>query len=140
LNATGALGQGECGEPQPDLEIQDSEHRVLKTLPMGSLLPMTMCMGHGWGPSAIAKGTAQHEFRELSTAPPPSPPGVTPIPSILPGPGVYDLVSVWSPRVLDTSKLESNGVLTLGAGQLGGVYDTARSLPVRIEVVPSTDP
>ena len=134
VNATASLGQGECGEPLPDLEIQDSKHQALKTLPT-----YQMCMGHGWGPFAIGNGTAQHQFRELTTASLPSPPGVTSIPPIFPGPGVYYLVSVWSPRVLDTPDTPSSSVGP-GNGQLGKVYGTARSLPVRIEVVSGSDP
>lgn len=130
LNATVSLGQGECREPLPDLEIQNSERQILKTLSADSLPPMRICNGHGWGPFTIAKGTAQHEFGELTTVSPP----------ILPGPGIYYLVSVWSPHVLDTSEPESNGDLRLSAGRLGDVYATTRSLPVRIEVVPSTNP
>jgi hypothetical protein len=133
-NATVSLGQGECREPLPDVEIQNSEHQVLKTLPT-----YQGCSGHGWGPFSIGKGTAQHEFREFTTKSPASPPFVTPTPPDLPGPGVYYLVSVWSPRVLDTSETESDGI-RIGAGRLGEVYATARSLPIRVEIVPSTNP
>jgi hypothetical protein len=135
VNASASLGQRECREPLPDLEIQDSEHQVLKTLPT-----YEMCMGHGWGPFEIVKGSSQHEFRDLTTAPPPVPRGVTSIPSILPGPGVYYLISIWSPRVLDKSEAKCDGSLRIGAGRVGDVYATVRSLPVRIEVVPSSQP
>jgi hypothetical protein len=124
LNATASLGQGECREPRPELEVQNSKHQVLKTLPTEP-----MCMGHGWGPFGIAQGTAQHGFQELTTVSPP----------ILPGPGIYYLVSVWSPRVLEKYESESTG-FRIGAGRLGKVYATARSLPVRIEVVPGSNP
>jgi hypothetical protein len=135
LNASAPLGQGECGEPEPTLEIQDSEHQVLKTIPMEA-----RCFGHGWGPFGIAKGAPQRNFREIMTASPPTPPFVTPIQPNLPGPGVYYLVSVWSPRVLDLSDAEDKSIPRVGAGRLGSVYATARSLPVRVEVVPSSGP
>ena len=91
-------------------------------------------MGHGWGPFGIPKGSAQKEFRELSTTSSPSPDIETaPLFNLLPG--VYYLVTVWSPLVLDTSDAAKNKML-MGAGQLRGVYATARSLPVRIEIMP----
>lgn len=121
LDAAVPLGEGECHDPEPDLEIQDSGHQVLRTLSADQLSADRICMGgHMAGPGAIAKGATRHEFRELTTTPPPVPAYVTPIPSVLPGPGVYYLVSVWSPRVL---------------AQFGEVYATARSQPVRIEIV-----
>jgi hypothetical protein len=133
LNAAKSLGQGECSGPAPDLEIQNSEHQVLKTLPTEA-----MCMGHGFGPSVLPKGTVRHDFRELTTASPPHLPFVIPFPPSLPGPGIYYLVSVWSPRVLDISDT-AGGTFASAAG-LGEVYGTARSLPVRIEIVPSSNP
>lgn len=134
VNASAILGQGECREPLPDLEIQNSEHQVLKTIPT-----YEMCSGHGWGPFEIPKGTAQHEFRELTTSSPPSVASAAVIPPILPGAGIYYLVSIWSPSVLNKSETESN-VLFPNAGRIGGVYATARSLPVRIEVGPGSNP
>ena len=96
VDAEVPLVQGECGEPMPSIEIQDSQHHVLRTIPVGQ-----GCRGHGWGPFAIEKGKAARTFRELTTASPPVPFGITPIPADLPGPGLYYLVSVWSPHVLD---------------------------------------
>ena len=58
-------------------------------------------MVHGWGPFAIEKGKAARTFKELTTASPPVPFGITPIPADLPVSGVYYLVTVWSPHVLD---------------------------------------
>jgi hypothetical protein len=134
VNASVPIGQTECRGPLPDLEVQDSDHKVLKTLPS-----YEFCSGHGWGPFAINNGLAQHEFRELTTSSPASAPSAPVIPPILPGPGVYYLVTVWSPRVLDTSGPESNTV-GIGNGRLAGVYATVRSAPVRIEVVSSNKP
>ena len=90
VNASTPLGQGECGEPAPALEIQDSQHKLLRTISMEP-----MCFSHGWGPFTIEKGNAQHSFRELRTR---SFSGST-RDSL--GAGVYYLVSVWSPRVLE---------------------------------------
>ena len=138
-NVTAAvpLAQGEGMEPVPDLEIQDSQHNVLRTI------PTVACMtGHGWGPFAIQNGKTQRIFRELTTKPPPVPQFVTPLQADLPGPGVYYLVSVWSPRVLDTSDAETDKSprIGVGGGRFGKVYATARSRPVRVEVVPGNNP
>ena len=119
VDASDPLGQGECWEPEPKLEIQDSQHHVLKTLPMES-----MCMGHGWGPFEIAKGKQQHVFRELTTV------------SELPGPGTYFLVTVWSARILEKTENDAPIRGRIGAGKIGAVYATAQSTPVRIEIVP----
>lgn len=136
VNASDSLGQGECGEPGPDVEIQDSQHQVLKTIPGSS-----DCMGgHGFGPFGIAKGKPQHDFREFTTASDPVPPFVTPAPPSLPGPGVYFLVSVWSARVLEKIDAEASAHRQIGARKIGAVYATARSTPVRIEVVPRGNP
>jgi hypothetical protein len=138
VNATNPLRQGECGDPKPALEIQDSQHNVLRTIPTTS-----RCNGHGWGPFTVQKGKAQHTFRELTTVPPPRPPGITPAEADLPGPGVYYLVSVWSPRVLEeVPETAASGTVQLNSsrGRIGGVYATARSLSVRVEVVPSSNP
>jgi hypothetical protein len=80
VNATTSLGQGECGDPKPALEIQDSQHNVLRTIPTES-----MCFGHGWGPFTLQKGKAQRTFRELTTMS---------AQAGLPGPGVYYLCQV----------------------------------------------
>ena len=137
VNAGMALAQGECKEPQPALEIQDSHHRVIRTIPIEP-----MCSGHGWGPSPIPKGKAQRTFIRLSTARPITPSFTTSIPADLPGPGVYYLVSVWSPHVLDTSDAETDKSPRIGVtgGRFGKVYATARSLPIRVEIVPDNKP
>jgi len=57
------LAEGERKEPEPALEIQDSQHNVVRTIPIEP-----MCMSHGWGPFTIAKGKAQRTFVELTTA------------------------------------------------------------------------
>jgi hypothetical protein len=128
VNSSKRLGQAECGEPEPALEIQDSQHKLLRTLPMES-----ECMGHGWGPFAIEKGKAQHNFRELRTGSLSNPT----FDSL--EPGVYYLVSVWSPRVLEAAPNTETERLRIGWGSLGSIYATARSLQVRVEVVPSSN-
>ena len=134
VNATMPLAQGECMEPEPELEIQDSQHHVLRTIPM-----LPMCAGHGWGPFAIPKGKPQRTFIALPTAhgTPRSP--LTDVRGELFGPGVYYIVSVWSAAVLDLSGDEQNSP-RIGSGRFGKVYATARSLPVRIEVTPANNP
>lgn len=135
VDAALQLAQGECKEPVPTLEIQDAEHKVLRTLPVER-----GCMGHGWGPFAIEKGKAQRTFSELTTDAPSSPYAPA-APANLLGPGVYYLVSVWSPRVLDAaSKDEADKLPRFGGARMGGVYATARSQSVRIEVAPSGNP
>jgi hypothetical protein len=140
VNAAMPLAAGECKEPEPALEVQDSQHNVMQTIPLQPL-----CMGHGWGPFSIPKGEAQRAFIELATEYP-----TTVLPNtyyfngdgttILPGPGVYYLVSVWSPRVLDTSD-EADKTPRIGSGfRFGKVYATVRSLPVRVEVTPRNNP
>lgn len=128
VNASSPLGESECGEPEPDVEVQDSQHNVLLTVPTYSCV-----MVHGWGPFEIAKGKPWHIFREFTTA-------SDPVPATLPGPGVYFLVSVWSPRVLEKSDAESSPHRMMSAGKMGAAYAVARSAPVRIEVVPRTVP
>lgn len=138
VNASMPLGQGECRDPLPALEIQDSQHHVLQTIPMYS-----MCMGHGWGPFTLPKGKAQRFFRELTTVSPPMPTGITPGRADLPGLGVYYLVSIWSPRVLELPPdTAAPGIVPLksSSAHIGGVYAIARSQPVRIEVVASRNP
>jgi TPR repeat protein len=140
VNAAMPLAAGECKEPEPALEVQDSQHNVVQTIPIQPL-----CMGHGWGPFSIPKGEAQRAFIELATEYP-----TTTLPNtyyfngdgttIQPVPGVYYLVSVWSPRVLDTSH-EADKTPRIGTGfRFGKVYATARSLPVRVEVAPRNNP
>jgi hypothetical protein len=139
VNAEFPLAQGECREPMPSIEIQDSEHHVLRTIPMDQ-----GCMGHGWGPFATEKGKAVRTFRELTTASTSVPFGITPIPADLPGSGVYYLVSVWSPHVLDPldplDPATPEWFRKNHAGRFGSLYTTTRSLPVRIEIVPSSNP
>jgi hypothetical protein len=136
VNAAMPLAQGECKEPEPALEIQDSQHNVVRTIPIEP-----GCMGHGWGPFTIQKGKAQRTFIELTTTHPPMPPFITDVPADLPGPGVYYLVSVWSPRVLDAPDADTDKTPRIGSsGRVGKVYATARSLPVRIEVAPGNNP
>lgn len=147
LNAPTPIAQGECGEPWPSLEIQDAEHNILQTIPF-----YPMCNGHGWGPFSVPIGKAQRAFKELATAPASvvsafdyASPLVCPqcsltptmIPPQLPGPGVYYLVSVWSPHVLDTSDENPEVGPIRAQDRIGSVYATARSLPVRIEVTSS---
>jgi hypothetical protein len=135
LDAPVSLAEGECGDPKPSLEIQDSEHRVLRTIPMGPC-----AFSHGWGPFAIEKGKATRTFFELTTASRPAPPGITPIPPDLPGPGVYYLVSVWSPHILDPpDPTTPEWFRQKHAGRFGSFYATARSVPVRIEIARRSD-
>jgi hypothetical protein len=135
VSAAAPLAAGECGDPKPSLEIQDSEHQVLRTIPMGQC-----AFTHGWGPFAIEKGKAARAFLELTTAPAPVPSGVTPIPGDLPGPGVYYLVSVWSAYALQLPDPESAKVMGRSReGSFGGLYATARSLPVRVEILPDSN-
>jgi hypothetical protein len=133
VNAEVPLAQGECREPVPSLEIQDSEHNVLQTTPYN-----LSCMGHGWGPFGIEKGNAQHIFAELKNSSSAALPWAPIIPGDLPGPGVYYLVSVWSPHVLDPPDPATPEWFRKNhAGRFGDLYATARSLPVRIEIVPN---
>lgn len=141
LDASTPVAQGECEEPWPSLEIQDLDHNVLQTIPFDQ-----GCAGHGWGPLSVPLGKALRAFRELTTGRVPSPPldyaapmaypqySLSTIPSDLPGPGVYYLVSVWSPHILDKSEENSKVGLFRRQGRIGSVYATARSLPVRVEI------
>lgn len=130
------LAQGECNEPEPALEIQDSQHNVVRTIPIEP-----MCSGHGWGPFTIQKGKAQKAFFQLTTVHPTTASFVTGVPADLPGLGVYYLVSVWSPRVLDAPTAETDKTPRIGSsGGVGKVYATARSQPVRVEVTPGSNP
>ena len=131
VDASMPLAQGECKEP-PTLEIQDSQHNVLQTIPIEP-----MCMGHGWGPSPLEKGKTQRYFIELSTTHTRASRLTSDVVGDLPAPGVYYLVCVWSPRVLDTRKPETGKLmLPHSSGLFGKVYATTRSLRVRIEVEP----
>jgi hypothetical protein len=134
VNAVAPLAQGECKEPQPALEIQDSKHNVMQTIPF-----MRPCSGHGWGPFVIPKGQAQRDFIELKTQSS-SAPIFHMSYGTLPGPGVYYLVSVWTPHVLELTDPHSDKAPLMGAGQIGKVYATARSSPVRVEITPQDHP
>jgi hypothetical protein len=127
VNAAMPLAEGECKEPEPELEIQDSQHNVVRTVPN-----MTICTGHGWGPFMMETGKAQRTFIELATAHPTEISPFNDVQGELPGPGVYYLVSVWSPLVLESDAEPDK--TRIGSGHVGKVYATARSLPVRIEV------
>ena len=140
VSAAKPLGVTECGDPEPQLELQDAQHKVLQTLPIDRF-----CSGHGWGPFAVEQGKPQRLFHEVTTATGSEPyPGRTGAPD-LPGPGVYYLVTVWSPVVLVVAPAVPGEAATSSrAGRsrdrLGQVYGTARSLPVRIEVLPRGKP
>jgi hypothetical protein len=138
VNAEFPLAQGECREPMPSIEIQDSDHHVLRTIS----LDRGGCMGHGWGPFVIEKGKAGRTFTELTTASPPVPSGITPIPADLPVSGAYYLVTVWSPHVLDPlDPLDPAPPEWFHkAGRFGSLYTTTRSLPLRIEIMPIGNP
>jgi hypothetical protein len=130
VNAAVPLAEGECKEPQPALEIQDSQHRVVRTIPIEQL-----CSGHGWGPFTIQKSKAQRTFIELTTGNPSTRAFWSEVAGDLPGPGVYYVVSVWSPRVLDAPEANTDKTLRIfSSGRFGRVYATARSLPVRVVV------
>jgi len=137
VNAARPLAQGECQEPKPALEIQDSQHRVLRTNPIEEI-----CAGHGWGPFIIQKGKPQRTFIELATGHASmAAVGYGPAWGDLPGPGVYYLVTVWSPQVFDAYDESDNTPRIVGnTGRMGKVYATARSLPVRVEVAPANNP
>lgn len=125
------LASGECGDPQPELEIQDAEHQVLMTMPTSR-----GCRGHGWGPFAMAKGKPFHNYAELTTGLPRERRHFWITVGSLPRPGVYYLVAVWSPRKLDQAVADGEVALRMRAGRMGDVYTTAHSSPVRIEVEP----
>ena len=131
VNATKGLGQEECGPPMPALEIQDSQHHVIETVP----LSYSGCSGHGWGPIAIRQGAEQRMLWQLGTVPGSVPLYGMPGEAKLTVPGVYYLVTVWSPVLLEPyPKPDSSETMTMGRGRLGAVYATARSMPVRVEI------
>lgn len=68
VNAPRPLAQGECREPEPALEIQDSQHHIVQTIPL-----VPTCMGHGWGPFEIEKGKAQRALVKLGAENPTAP-------------------------------------------------------------------
>ena len=123
------LAVGECGG-EPGVEIQDADHDVLGLLNTDMI---GICSMHGWGPISIEPRKAHREFARLirgeagysisgNTL------GIT-------EPGVYFLTAVWSPPTLVE---KSNGLeVTNHEYSFGERYATARSLPVRIEILPS---
>jgi hypothetical protein len=138
VSAAMPLAQGECHEPQPALEIQDSRHNAMQTIPIEPL-----CSGHGWGPFNVGIGNPQRTYIEVFTTESPGTPRFpfNPFRAVLPGPGVYYLVSVWSPRVLDTPATETGRTLGVrSSSRFGKVYATARSQPVRVEVTAGNNP
>jgi hypothetical protein len=52
---------------------------------------------------------------------------VSTIPADLPEPGVYYLVSVWSPRVLDSTKPDRNALSQRAERRLGRAYAATKS-------------
>ena len=119
VNAPVELAQGECQEPWPSLEILDENLKVTKNVPL-----QPACMGHGWGPFIIKRGAPQRSFLDEYA-------------SILPGPGVYYLVTAWTPKLLEKINPESKPAsLFRREGTFGSPYATARSLPVRVVVQP----
>jgi hypothetical protein len=150
VDAGKTLGQGECWEPEPSIEIQNAQHAVLATLPT-----YAFCNMHGWGPFVVEKGKPRQTLQELTSDAPPEPVAAataqvnppflapkTPVPQPpthfvgqLPGPGVYYLVAVWTPRVLDEGPgYGAVGDLHIGRGKIAEEYGTARSQPVRVEI------
>jgi hypothetical protein len=88
----------------------------------------------------IQKGKAQRTFIELAIGHPTTP-RFSDVAADLPGPGVYYLVSVWSPRVLDAPDSDTDKTLRIfSSGRFGKVYATARSRPARVEVAPGNSP
>ena len=140
VSAAKPLGVTECNAPEPVLELQDAQHKVLHTLPIDRF-----CSGHGWGPFAVEQGKRQRLFHEVTTDTVSEPyPGRTGAPDV-PGPGVYYLVTVWSPVVLVVAPAVPGETATSsraghGGDRLGEIYGSARSLPVRIEVLPRGKP
>jgi hypothetical protein len=130
FSASKKLAVDECGEPEPQLEIQDASHRVLGTADLRGF-----CSGHGWGPFSVEPGKQHRTFASLR---------FTKMgymdsegKALITEPGTYYLSAVWSPSALiaKTSGTEVealNSAYTFGEG-----YATARSLPVRIEILPS---
>ncbi|WP_353064941.1 hypothetical protein RBB77_04180 [Tunturibacter psychrotolerans] len=130
FSASKKLGVGECGGPQPRVEIQDALHRVL-----GTLIDYDMgCMGHGWGPFSVELGKQHSNFASLryskmgyfisSDAKP------------ITEPGVYYLLAVWSPPTLEERTDQTESQFPGAKYTFGERYATARSLPVRIDILP----
>jgi hypothetical protein len=127
--ASKKLAVDECGEPEPKVEIQDASHQVLGTIDL-----RRGCMGHGWGPFSVETGKQHRDFASLGSAKK----GYmgSDGQAIITGPGTYYLSAVWSPAAL-VPKAGGTGVGILDTGlTFGQPYATARSLPVRIEILP----
>jgi hypothetical protein len=130
FSASKKLAVGECGDPQPQVEIQDASHRVLGTtdfVDMG-------CNIHGFGPFSVELGKRHRKSASLTS----TKMGYTASEgkAVITGPGTYYVSAVWSPPVL---KAKNGDPVIQGLGSeytFGEHYATARSLPVRIEILP----
>jgi hypothetical protein len=134
FSASKRLAVDECGEPQPQVEIQDASHRVLGTLTDYSM----GCMGHGWGPFSVEPGKQHRNFTSLRY----SKMGYFISSDVKPitEPGVYYLIALWSPSTLVARTGETALISAQGAEYVVGErYATARSLPIRIEILPSAN-
>jgi hypothetical protein len=134
FSASKKLAVNECGEPQPQVEIQDASHRVLGTFTNYDYL--MGCMGHGWGPFSVEPGKPHRNFASLRY----SKMGYFIDAKPITEPGVYYLTAVWSPSTLVARTGETALISPPGTGYaVGELYATARSLPIRIEIVPRTN-
>ena len=140
FGASKELAVGECGDPQPQVEVQDASHQVLGMLRTDHL---ELCFGHGWGPSSIEHGKPHRNFASLRHVAM----GYTTTGEEVPitQPGVYYLSAVWAPPTLVQKADKNRSELAPGAEPeivpalvyaLGEPYATARSLPIRIEILP----
>lgn len=132
FSASKKLAVDECGNPEPQVEIQDALHRVLGTADLRGF-----CRGHGWGPFSVEPGKQHRNFASLSY----SKMGYLDSEgnAVITGPGTYYLSAVWSPQTL-VAKTNGTGIRTLGSAYtFGEHYATARSLPIRIEILPGKD-
>jgi len=130
FSASKKVGEDECGEPGPQVEIQDASHRVLGTADLRSF-----CSGHGWGPFSVEAGKQQRTFASLRYTKRGYMDSLGE--AVITAPGVYYLSAVWSPPTLVEKGGEIEGVAPRSAYTFGDRYATARSLPVRIEILPS---
>ena len=129
FEATQPIGSDECREPKPMLEVQDASHHVFQTYSLE-----TGCNGHGWGPFRLEPGKPQHQFVEFVFGK-----GGYEIRGAKPSiqaPGIYYLTTIWTPPVWKRIEPLLTGLGAANA-ELGDVYATARSLPVRIEILPA---
>jgi len=132
FSASKKLGVTECGWPEPQVEIQDASHHVLGTADLRSF-----CSGHGWGPFSVEPEKQQRKFASLRFTKMGYMDSVGN--AVITGPGTYYLSAVWSPREL-VAKSSGTGGETLGSAYtFGERYATARSLPVRVEILPKKD-